>query len=101
RFEFANGLPDFIEAGAVRPAVFEQAVPVFLGAEVGGVPAKIVDAHRSMRNRLIGPEAKLPRFRLGREGWLPGLAGLLFHDEEWLAVFHTAHKVVAERDHCS
>src|SRR5450432_703584 len=76
----------------------QDAMPIFLGAEVRSVPAEVVDSHRAVRNRLISPEPDLAFFGLGRESALPRLARLLFHDHEGLATLHAAREVVSKGD---
>ena len=76
----------------------EDAVPIFFCAEGCSVPAEVVDSHRAVSDRLVGPEPDLPFFRLGRKSALPGFSRLLFHDHEGLAALDTAGKVVLQGD---
>ena len=78
--------------------MIQHSVPIFFGSGGCGVPAKIVDSHRSVRDCLIAPQPDLPLLRLRREGSLPGLSGLLLHDQEWLPQ-NAAPEVVLHGNH--
>ena len=70
-------------------------MPVLFGSECGRVPTEIVDAHRTMGNRLVCPEPDLSFVGLRRKCRLPRLPRLLFHDHERFAL-QAASKIVTE-----